>query len=237
MRRVRDTDGTPAHRRPARYHMAKCRGAGPLHDQLRAEMLVLFNALKAAEHAAEDAEDVAVDTMADCDRTEVRVENAIRDIDSEAAKIDRSDPTLNARKAIFPDGFGAEIDPEGEAQLTGMPALYVRLEPFAAKGAMGTAITELQQAEAELRAAVLADKAADDAVERTFAAEVAARKAIREQLESAYGRLRDLYKSRPALAEQFFLSEGGSRRPKKADAQKAAPAPAAPAEAKDDKPK
>jgi len=40
------------------------------------------------------------------------------------------------------------------------------------------------------------------------------RRAIREQLESAHGRLRDLYKARPAVAEEFFLKEG-SRRPAK----------------------
>jgi hypothetical protein len=35
------------------------------------------------------------------------------------------------------------------------------------------------------------------------------------QLESAHGRLRNLHKSRPALAEAFFLNESGSRRVKK----------------------
>jgi hypothetical protein len=57
------------------------------------------------------------------------------------------------------------------------------------------------------------DKAAESQVEALFAEELAARQAIREQFESAYGRLRDLYCcSCPALAERFFLREGPRRR-------------------------
>jgi len=222
MRRLRDTDGTSTHRRHARYHMSKCKGAGTLHEQLRTEMTAKYTALRDGARASEDAEDASVDSMADRDRAEIRLENAIRDIDGEAAKIDRGDATVNAQKTIFPQGFGAEIDPEGEDQLKVLPALYTRLTPLASKGEMGTAITELQQAEAGLRAALLADAGADEEVARRFAAEVAARMAIREQLESAHGRLRDVYKSRPALAEQFFLNEGSSRgASKKASAPKA----------------
>ena len=215
MRRLRETDGSPSHRRHGRYHMAQCRDVGPTHNQLRGEMSPLFTGLKAAAQACADAEDAAVDTMADLDRAEVRIENAIRDIDAEAEKLDRSDATLNARKAVFPQGFGAEIDPEGEAQLGVLPALRVRLAPFAAKGGMPAAIAELDLAEAGLRAAVLADAGAEEEVERRFAEELAARSAIRVQLESAYGRLKDVYKARLALAERFFLNEG-SRKPKKA---------------------
>jgi len=203
MRRLRVTDGTPSHRRAGRYHMAKCRGAGPLQEQLRSE-------------------------MADVDTTEVAMENAIRDIDAEAAKVDRADASRNAQRSIFPNGYGEMIDPEGEVQLTVMPKLRVRMAPFAALPGMPEAIGRLDQAEAAFRAALTAEKTATESVDSLFAEEHAARRAIREQIESAYGRLRDLYKSRPALAERFFLNEGWQRKSKK-ETPSPAPAPGAPA--------
>jgi hypothetical protein len=49
-------------------------------------------------------------------------------------------------------------------------------------------------------------------VDSLFAEELEARREIREQLESAFGRLRDLYKARPAVVERFFLREIGGRK-------------------------
>ncbi len=93
MRRIRDTEGTPVHRRAARYHMARCQqGGAQLHTTLRAEMLALFTALKLKARAVEDAEDEAVDASAIADATEVALENVIRDIDDDAAKLDRAAP-------------------------------------------------------------------------------------------------------------------------------------------------
>jgi hypothetical protein len=57
-----------------------------------------------------------------------------------------------------------------------------------------------------------------DTVTRLFEAEREARRAVREQLESANGRLRAFYKAKPALAETFFLRPGTrkpSRKPRK----------------------
>ena len=140
----------------------------------------------------------------------------IRDIDADLAKLDRSDPSLNAQSSVFPDGFGEVIDPDGDAQLTVLPALRVRLEAFKTHPPVAQDLIKLDKAETAFRAALIADDEAEAAVDQLFAAEQGARQAIREQLESAYGRLRDHYKSKPALAEQFFLNEGSaSRAPKK----------------------
>jgi hypothetical protein len=224
MRRLRPVDGTLTHRRAARYHMAKCRhGGSPLHADLRAEMTARYNDLKAKTRAVEDAEDDAVDAMAEADAVEIALENVIRDIDADLAKLDRSDSTINAQRTVCPEGFGKEIEPEGDAQIAALPALRVRLAAFQAHPGVAAVIKRLDQAGEALSVALNAELKAEAKVDTAFEEEQAARRAIRVQIESAYGRMRDLYKSRPALAEPFFLNEGSSRTPaeKKAQADKA----------------
>lgn len=61
------------------------------------------------------------------------------------------------------------------------------------------------------------EDAASTATATAFAAELAARAGVRHQLESAYGRLRDFYKTQPAEAERFFVKLGrreGKAKPK-----------------------
>jgi hypothetical protein len=216
MRRLRPTDGTPSHRRATRYHIAACRTVDtPLHHQLRAEVAALYDDIKAKARGTEDAEDDFVDASAEVDFTEIALENVIRDIDGDLAKLDREHPGLNAQYAVFPHGYGEVIDPENEAQLSTLPALHVRLDPFKAKAGMAKLLAKLDAAEAAFKTALDAEAKAMAAVDTAFAAEHAARRAIREQFESAYGRLRDFYKSRPAQAEQFFSREGSARRPPK----------------------
>jgi hypothetical protein len=216
MRRLRPADGTRVHRRAARYHLAKCRhGGAPLHADLRAEMTGKYTYLKTKARELEDAEDDAIEAMAEADVTEIALESVIRDIDADLAKIDRGDPSLNAQRTVFPEGFGKEIDPEGAAQLTVLPALRVRLAGFAAIPAIAAALKGLDQAASAFGAALAIESKAETKVDALFEEENAARRSIREQLESAYGRLRDLYKARPALAEEFFLREGSARAPEK----------------------
>ena len=225
MRRLRPTDGTRVHRRAAVYHMARCvTGGAPLHATLRSEMGLLVAGLKAKARDAEDFDDTDVEATAAADAAEIALENVIRDSDADLAKIDRVDPTLNAQRAVFPEGFGQVIDPEGDAQLSVLPALKVRLGAFKAHQEVTTQLSRLNAAEAALLAALKACDAADTKGEVLFAEEQAARHAIRLQFESAYGRLRDLYKARPALAEAFFLKESGSRRAKTEASSPATPA-------------
>lgn len=72
MQNLRETDGTPTHRRAVRFHMAKCRTGGtPLHTQLREEATAVYNDLKLKERAQEDAEDDLVDASAEVETTEI----------------------------------------------------------------------------------------------------------------------------------------------------------------------
>lgn len=217
MRRLRDTDGSPVHRRHIRFHLSSCKGLGALHDKLHDEATAAYLVLRDAERAREDAEDAAVTTLAARERAESAIENAIREIDAEAKKLDRKDPAAAARRTSFPAGITPILEPDGQKQLDVLPALRVRLEPFVGKGEMSAALAGLDSAEAELRAALGAVTAAEDAVAKAFALERAARRAVREQLESAHGRLRDHYKTRPAAAEVFFLAEKKDTKKKATD--------------------
>jgi hypothetical protein len=113
---------------------------------------------------------------------------------------------------VFPNGFGAEIDPEGDEQLETLTKLRVRLGAFSSNPIVAGALARLDAAESALRGALKAEDAAETKVESLFAKELEARREIREQLESAFGRLRDLYKARPAVVERFFMREVGGRK-------------------------
>lgn len=161
------------------------------------------------------AEDDAIEAAALVDAAEVDLENAIRDIDADLGKLDRQQPDLNARATVFPDGYGKEIDPEGEEQLTELPALRKRIAAFAAHGGIADTLARFDTCVETFKNAITAEDAASTKVDELFQRELDARREIREQLESAYGRLRDFYKARPALAEDFFLKEGSRKAAKK----------------------
>jgi hypothetical protein len=205
MLRLTSTESSDQHRRRIRFHMARCKGAGPLHDKLHAEASVAYVSLRNAQRAREDAEDDAVAAAGVAQCAEHEVEDALRDIAAAAQRLDRADASLAAAKTIFPRALTPEIKPSGEAQLEVLPALRVRLAAFKDDEEMGKAIARLDKAEVGLRAALDAEKAASAAIDQCFAIEREARRAVREQLESANARLRDLYKSSPALAERYFL--------------------------------
>jgi hypothetical protein len=217
MRRLRDTHGSSIHRRHIRFHLSRCKGVSPLHDKLHDEASAAYIALRDAQRTREDAEDAVTSAAAMLARAEVGIENAIREIDAEAKRIDRADPAQGAHSTILPAGLGPVIRPDGSAQLDVLPALRVRMAPLEGKGAMAAAIAGLDAAEAGQRAALAAVVDAAAEVERCFAEERLARRAVREQIESAYGRLRDHYKARPGLAEQFFLREKEPAREKKGE--------------------
>jgi hypothetical protein len=184
-------------------------------------MTAKYNQLRDQSRLVEDARAEAIDSTAAADEAELALEDLLRDIDGDLAKLDREDPSMNARAAVFPGGFGAAIDPEGDEQLEALTKLRVRLTAFSSNPIVAGALTKLDAAESALRGALKTEDAAEDKVEGLFAQELQARREIREQLESAFGRLRDLYKARPAVVERFFLREVGGR--KRAEAPAKAP--------------
>lgn len=215
MRRLRTTDGDAPHKRASRYHITTLAAdGGTLHTQLHAEMAPLHAALIAKERAVEDARDAAVAAQALEDHHEINFENLLRDIDADLGKLDRNDATLQARATVFPDGFGKEIEPEGDAQLDVVPNLRARIAKFSNHAPIADALAKFDTLVNALKNAVAATNAAEDNVDHLATQNDDARRAIREQLDKAYGQLRALYKSAPGKAEYFFLREG-SRRPAK----------------------
>lgn len=218
MERVRPEDGTKVHRSCISFHAGAClRGKTPLHEALRSAADARYQTLRACERSVEDAEDARQRTWAEVVAAEGDFENVVRDIDAELGALDRADASLNARRSVFPDGFGQTLKPEGEDQLDVLPGLRKRLQPFQALPSVAPILTRLDTAEADLRTAVDADKVARALIETRKLEEEAAKQGVREQLESAYGQLRSHYKARPALAERFFQKNPRGR--KKASAK------------------
>lgn len=209
MQRLTAKDTTVTHRKAIRHHASKLRRfKTPLHQTLLTEATQAYDNLKAKTRGYEDIDDAETDADADLDTRELELEDAIRDLDDDLTKFDRKNPEANARAAVFPNGFGEVIDPEGEAQLTTLPALHVRLEPFRNEPALATSLQALADTEKAFNDALAAAKSAAKATKTAAAEEAAAKTAVRQQLESAHGRLRDFYKARPAKAERFFMKLG-----------------------------
>ena len=212
MRRLRPTDGTTSHKRASRYHLGKLAAdGGGIQLQLHAEMAPLLANLIAKERAVDDARDAAVAAQALEDHCESKLENLIRDIDADLGKLDRTDPTLNARKTVFPDGFGHVIEPDGDAQVDAVPAFRANLDKFKTHAVVADHLSNLDAAVDALNNAVKATNAAEALVDTYFDQETDTRQQIREQLEKAYGQLRAYYKASPGRAEDFFLREGSRR--------------------------
>ncbi|MFT3764182.1 MAG: hypothetical protein QM820_01475 [Minicystis sp.] len=231
MLRLRPTDGTAPHRRNARYHIdALMTGGAPIHAKLAGEMTLLYADLRAKARASEDAADESLGAAARCDAAEIVVENAVRKLDIEARRADQNEPSLNAQKSIFPRGFGPIIAPEGALQLQTLPGLYVRVAPFLDHPEIAGAVDALKAAEKSFEDRLKDEETARATWSTCFAMELEARRKIREQLDSAYGLLRDFYKGRTMQAEDFFHREKKLRKPAKSDViDPTQPAPVAPA--------
>lgn len=223
MERLRPEDGTKTHRNCASYHLGACRRVKTgFHQQLHAEMDARYRNLITRVREVEDAEDARAQTLADVDAAEIDLENSIRDLEGELGILDRTDATLNARLAVFPNGFGPYLEPEGGAQLDVLPTLRSRVEPFQGQAPVAEVLARITAAENALRTAIQLDGQAVAEIEARGLAEQAARQAVREQLDGAYGRLRDHYRARPGMAERFFLKNPRGRKRAKAAQQKAA---------------
>ncbi len=215
MFQLTEKDGTATYRRALRHHLSKCRAVKtPLHKQLVVEGAALYELLKEKARAHEDREDDSAGAGADAEWSELAFEDAVRDLDADLTKLDRSDASLGARAAIFPDGFGAIIEPDDEAQLDVLPALHVRISPFKSHPDLNKSLIKLDDCEADFKQRIEDCKVAQDEEDKAFAEEIEVRRLIRAQFNSANGRLRDFYKTQPKKAELFFLRTG-SRRAKK----------------------
>jgi hypothetical protein len=214
MRRLLITDGTEKHLGTARYHGRRCRQrkSEPLFSSLEVKISAVYKALREKSRAADDAEEEFTDSRADLDEVELSFEDLVRDMDGEAARLDRQEPSLQAQKKIFPEGFGVVIRPEGKSQLAVIPDLKVRAGGFSAKGAMGDYLKKLEETEKSFQEAVRAVEAAELKVATRRGEEREARGALREQLEENHSDIKKLYKSKPALADRFFPRDARASR-------------------------
>ena len=92
-------------------------------------------------------------------------------------------------------------EPGASAQLGVLPDLHRRLKPYRSHATVDTLAQRLDTNEKDFRDALKAVDVADAKVEAQFAEENDTRRAIREQMEVAYGKLRGFYKARPAQAD------------------------------------
>lgn len=208
MRRLRKTDSAFVHRRAARYHIVQCRLVSDAsHTELADQMQPRYANLVARTRAVEEAFEGLTDATARADAAEIQLENIIRDTDGVLARLDRENPTLNARRTVFPEGFTPVIYPEKRAQLDTLPQLRSDLGRFAAYEAVVAQRAALDAAEARFRQALQVEEGAQEQVDLATIAEHAARRDVREQMQLSFGRLGTLYKAQPQRVDQFFVRQ------------------------------
>ena len=217
MRRLTTADGTDKHLDTAQYHSRRCRQrkSDPFFSGLESKIVVVFTSLRNLARAGDDLQEALTDSRADLDEVELTFEDLVRDIDSEAARLDRQDPSLQAQKKIFPEGFGAVIRPEGKSQPAVIPDLKVRLKAFLSMGALGDYIKKLLESEAAFQAAVQDVEKAEQRLANNRSEEREAKRELREQLEENHSEIKKLYKAKPALADRFFSKDARASRSSK----------------------
>jgi hypothetical protein len=206
MRRLQKNDGTERHLKVARYHSRRCREKldDGLFKTLFDEIEQRRMALRHKARGLEDLEDELTDLTADLDASELTLEEQVRDLADDLAKLDRRNPELGAYGKAFPKGLGGVINPEGENQIAAITAFRTRLGEFAAHPAVAPSIKGLDVSISNFKQKIEAQKKGDARYAEAFTEEQMARTAVREQLNSAYSRLGDRYKSNPDYAERFF---------------------------------
>jgi hypothetical protein len=215
MRQLRLEEGADKHRRAIRYHMGACRRSSnlPICVTLRQEADACYKALRTKTRELEDSQDDLIDLSAEADAVEEALEAVLRDFHQDLGRVDRDNPTLNVQATAFPDGLGEILEPKGQEQLNTVVALLTRMKSKQDNEKVAEGLKKLEQANANLQNALAAEEAGEKNVERVSIEELEARKAVREQLNSAHGQLRAFFKSNPSRAEKFFLREsGGARR-------------------------
>jgi hypothetical protein len=178
MRRHRRTGHTPARGRTTSRHIVKDGHPGT-HTQ-----------------AVEKANDKWVAASARVETAELQLENAIRNIDRVLARVDRAHVAHNAQRTVSPMGYTA-IQGAGMTPLDTLPRLRSNLARFADHEDVAAGMARLDRAEAQFRAALRAEKKAQEKVELALLAELAAYGELGEQGAMPAGRLGKHPTSRP----------------------------------------
>jgi NTP pyrophosphatase (non-canonical NTP hydrolase) len=212
MRRLQKNDGTERHLKVARYHSRRCRerGEDSLCKVLFDEIEQARQALRSKARNLEDIEDELTDLTADVDAAEIALEEQVRDIFDDFAKLDRKNPELGAHGKAFPKGLGGVINPEGESQLAAIASFRTRVSEFNAYPGVQHSIDALDVSIANFKQKLEAQKQGEERSAEAFTQEQLARTSVREQLNSAFSRLGDRYKSNPDYAERFFPKDARS---------------------------
>jgi hypothetical protein len=214
MKQLRAEDSAEKHRRTSRYHIGACRRSPniALCTTLRQEAEACYKCLVKATRTFEDAADDLVDLSAEADAVEEALEALLRDFYQDLGRLDRDNPGLDLQDTAFPKGLGEVLEPKGQEQVDAVVHLMNLLKTKQAQPKVAEGLEKLSIACATLQSALGAEEAAEQKVDETAADESAAKKALREQLNSAHGQLRALFKANLAKAERFFLKEAGTRR-------------------------
>jgi hypothetical protein len=205
MESLKEQDSTEKHRSRARYHQGACtQSKVPAISGLADEIEPLCDDMIAKERQIEDAQDQVVIATAVADGEEIVAEDIVRDVHAELGSQDRKDPTLGSQVKVFPHGFGPVINEENEDQFAPLATLHVDIAPFVTLEPVAALMATLDAQEVVLGEKLEVKKGANDRVTTLKAELKIAKTKVREQLQSAYGRLRDIHKSNPKLAERYF---------------------------------
>lgn len=210
MKQLQETDGTDKHLRAIAYHISRCKeGQDTLFVTLTKEAQDKRLALKKASRLVEDKEEDLSVLSAEVSAAELEVERLVLDAASDLKKLDRKSPQLNSFKQVFPEkgGSDAVIRPEGESQLSSLNLFMTRLKKFADQPLLQDTYNAFEGAIKTFRDRLTQKKEAEEKRDQLFTEEVLARKAIRQQLTSAHGRLKDLFQADPDQAEAYFLAD------------------------------
>jgi hypothetical protein len=210
MKQLQEADGTDKHLRAIFFHTNRCQErTDDLFLALAAEGLAKRTALRNAARSVEDKDEELSVLSAESSATELEVERLVLDVASDLKKLDRKSPQMNAFKQVFSEKGGSDtvIRPEGESQLTSLTSFMTRLRKFSDQPLLKETYTELEASIQIFKEKLKAKKAQEEKRDQLFTEEILARKAIRQQLNSAHGRLKDLFQADPDQAEAYFLSD------------------------------
>jgi hypothetical protein len=173
----------------------------PTRGRTTSQRVVKHGRSDARTRAVEKANDAWVIASAVVETTELELENALRDIDRILARVDRAHVAQSAQRTVSPRDATA-LGAAGTAPLDTLPRLRSNLARFADHEDVAREMVRLDRAEAQFRAALKAEKKAQEKVELALIAELEAHGEIGEQGAVLSGRLAERPASRPQRAKR-----------------------------------